>query len=207
MANVNRHAPIKCHVCDTMYSAPERPTQLDPLSANLTACREDLAKYRVLVEEIAAERDALKSKLAEVERERTELRESLIHAVDLRTACHENERQLWAMRQTANYLGAPFSHEGVQAKYDQLCENQTDVEKRLSSALSELAQVKAKLEGVEKDNERMRWVLDASHAWLKSRDHIRVDLWTGRECDLLRAIVEYDAIDHAISTSKGLADE
>lgn len=44
-------------------------------------------------------------------------RQSLMHACELRQATNDNERQLWAMRQTADRLSERFSHERVQAKY------------------------------------------------------------------------------------------
>ena len=47
------------------------------------------------------------------------LRESLIHACDLLHASQDNERQLRAMRQTANMLSLPFSHDRVQEKYNE----------------------------------------------------------------------------------------
>ena len=47
------------------------------------------------------------------------LRESLIHACDLQHASQDNERQLRAMRQTANMLSLPFSHDRVQEKYNE----------------------------------------------------------------------------------------
>lgn len=75
---------------------------------------------------------ALVAKVAELEKERDAFRSSLMHACELRQASHENERQLWAMRQTANWLGAPFSHERVQEKYEEWA----SVEYELSSAIA-----------------------------------------------------------------------
>lgn len=64
--------------------------------------------------------EALVAALAAVEKERDALRSSLMHACELQEENYKNRRQLWAMRQTANLLSLPFSHERVQEKYDEL---------------------------------------------------------------------------------------
>lgn len=68
----------------------------------------------------SADRDRLLAENAELRRERDAMRESLIHACHLQEATHDNRIELWAMRQTANDLSAPFSHERVAARHDAL---------------------------------------------------------------------------------------
>ena len=175
MLDVNRHAPIKCHVCDTMYSAPERPTQLDILSANPTACREDIAKYRALVAEVEAERDEARacaaleaqhhaflrkerdearSRLAEVERERDEANAEW-QGADGKAAAMEAERDVYRSM-LCDVIASAHPHRTEHPRMFAQWERARELLKdgppvgqawaERDSALSELAQVKARLE-------------------------------------------------------------
>ena len=139
-------------------------------AANLTACREDIAKYRVLVEEIAAERDALKSKLAEVERERSAFHDALTKISAIRDSIvgmqwfnfSEHAYPLVAALNAAGFAGAGY--EIARKNLGTLIEQRDAAEVARNSALSDLAQVKARLEGVEK---QLAFIADKSVAFSK----------------------------------------
>jgi len=73
MLDVNRHAPTKCHVCDTMYSAPERPTAEDSL-------RSEVDRLRALVHQAC---DWLEA--------RTDKQARIFHAAHIRAALKEGK--------------------------------------------------------------------------------------------------------------------
>lgn len=49
-----------------------------------------------------------------------ELRESLMHACALALGQWRQRDQIWAMRQAANQLNVPFSHDEVQRRFEEL---------------------------------------------------------------------------------------
>lgn len=93
-------------------------------------------------------RQGLREALADIEAKDAEIqamRESLIHACDLRIRTRDDEDQIYAIRATANWKGAPFTHDRVQAKYDEITADdaaklRTEVE-RLRAALVEACDI------------------------------------------------------------------
>lgn len=89
--------------------------------------------------------DTMRAQQREIERltkERDALRESLMHACELRRATQDNERQLWAMRQTANRTDEPFSHERVQERYESYCRDESSFRSQLDSARAEVERMR-----------------------------------------------------------------
>ena len=203
------------------------------LSQNLTACREDLARYRALVAEVEAERDEARacaaleaqhhaflrkerdearSKLAEVERERGRIRSLM---------CASNECRIrgTCAKVDCTSLYTQLDYEA----WDTAMHNLGRMIEDRNAALSDLAQVKARLAVVEGERDEARIHLRVCEEHIEAlgvmnEQNVRMQPvyeaaveWRNRKFPGMRSrsggVDGFDgplvsAIDHALSTSQ-----
>lgn len=129
------------------------------------------------------DRDELRARVAELEKERDALRDSLIHACELRRVTHEHERQLWAIRQAANHTAKPFSHDWVEEKYNEWPSEIERLTKARSLALGHAVGLKRKLNDARNALESaINWIASTQYR-VSDQDHAEFADWLQKTLD------------------------